>query len=139
LELEITESVASQDTELIKEKLLELKQLGVLLAIDDLGMEYSSLSRINSLPMDRLKLDMFFVKGILTSEKDRVILDAIIKMAKSLNLRVIAEGVEEEQQYLFLKERDCDEIQGYLFFRPMNAKKLESVLIEQNKDEISLV
>jgi diguanylate cyclase (GGDEF)-like protein len=139
LELEITESVASQDTELIKEKLLELKQLGVLLAIDDFGMEYSSLSRINSLPMDRLKLDMFFVKGILTSEKDRVILDAIIKMAKSLNLRVIAEGVEEEQQYLFLKERDCDEIQGYLFFRPMNAKKLESVLIEQNKDEISLV
>ena len=130
LELEITENVAIQDSYVITETLLRLKGLNISIAIDDFGMEYSSLGRIKTLPVDRIKLDMSFVKGILTSEKDRVILDAIINMAKNLGLKVIAEGVEEEIQYQFLKEKNCDEIQGYYFYKPLSFEQLTNIMLE---------
>jgi len=133
LELEITENVAIQDTEGISEIMRNLKAIGVSIAIDDFGMEYSSLSRIKFLPIDHLKLDMSFVRGILTNEKDRLIVDAIIKMAKGLKLNVIAEGVEEEQQYQFLKENGCDEIQGYYFYRPLSLEDFRKVLESRNE------
>ena len=130
LELEITENIAIQDSQVITETLLHLKELNISIAIDDFGMEYSSLGRIKTLPVDRIKLDMSFVKGILSSEKDRVILDAIINMAKNLGLKVIAEGVEEELQYQFLREKNCDEIQGYYFYKPLSFEQLTNIILE---------
>lgn len=133
LELEITENIAIQDSKVLTETLLNLKRLNISIAIDDFGMEYSSLGRIKTLPVDRLKLDMAFVKGILTSEKDRVILDAIINMTKNLGMKVIAEGVEEEMQYRFLKEKNCDEIQGYYFYKPLSLDLLRETLLQRGK------
>ena len=80
---------------MITARLVELRNMGISLAIDDFGMEYSSLNRIKSFPIDRLKIDMNFVQGILTNSKDRAIVEVIISLAKTLNLKVIAEGVEE--------------------------------------------
>ena len=90
---------------MITARLVELRNMGISLAIDDFGMEYSSLNRIKSLPIDRLKIDMNFVQGILTNSKDRAIVEVIISLAKTLNLKVIAEGVEEP---LHLKKLGCN-------------------------------
>ncbi len=128
LELEITENIAMQESEFIVRVLSGLKELGVFLAIDDFGIEYSSLSRIKMLPIDRLKLDMHFIKGIVTNEKDRIIVDVIIKLAKKLSLKVIAEGVEELEQLTYLKKKMCDEIQGYYFYKPLSQKEMQEIL-----------
>lgn len=128
LELEITENVAIQESEYIIEVLTKLKKLGVSLAIDDFGIEYSSLNRIKMLPIDRLKIDMHFIKGILTCDKDKVIVDVIIKLAKDLKLKVIAEGVETIEQLEYLIEKKCDEVQGYYFYKPLSADEITPVL-----------
>ncbi len=129
LELEITENIAIQESEFIIHVLSDLKALGVSLAIDDFGIEYSSLSRIKMLPVDRLKIDMHFTKGILNNEKDRIIVDVIIKLAKDLNLKVIAEGVEKEAQFNYLSQKMCDEVQGYYFYKPLSRDNMEEVLL----------
>lgn len=128
LELEITENVAIQESEYIIEVLTRLKKLGVSLAIDDFGIEYSSLNRIKMLPIDRLKIDMHFIKGILTCDKDKVIVDVIIKLAKDLKLKVIAEGVEKIEQLDYLIEKKCDEVQGYYFYKPLSEDEITQVL-----------
>lgn len=128
LELEITENVAMQESEYIIEVLTKLKTLGVSLAIDDFGIEYSSLNRIKMLPIDRLKIDMHFIKGILTCDKDKVIVDVIIKLAKDLKLKVIAEGVETIEQLDYLIEKKCDEVQGYYFYKPLSDDEITKVL-----------
>jgi diguanylate cyclase (GGDEF)-like protein len=128
LELEVTESVAVQEAELVEKTMENLKQLGAQIAIDDFGTEYSSLNRIKTLPVDRIKIDMQFVRGILPGNKDEAITKVIIQLAKSLELEVIAEGVERENQYEFFKENGCDEIQGYYFYPPMTSSELEKVL-----------
>lgn len=128
LELEVTENIAIQESEFIIHVLTELKALGVSLAIDDFGIEYSSLSRIKMLPIDRLKIDMHFIKGIQNSEKDKVIVDVIIKLAKDLGLKVIAEGVEQEEQLHFLELKECDEIQGFYFYKPLSKEDMQEVL-----------
>ncbi|NMA68907.1 MAG: EAL domain-containing protein [Desulfitobacterium sp.] len=130
LELEITESIAAEEADSVLETLHKLKDLGISIAIDDFGTEYSSLSRLKALPMDRIKIAMEFIHGI-TEEKsrDRVIAEIIIKLAKSLGLKVIAEGVETEAQVEFLAEQGCDEIQGYYYYKPMAKEELEKVLI----------
>ena len=123
IEIEITESIAfNQDFDVLK-VLKELKQVGFLIAIDDFGKEYSSLNRIRSFPVDLIKIDMDFVHGISSgNSKDRAVVKTIIQLAKNLGVRVLAEGVETEEQYQFLKREGCDEIQGYYFFKPMDAK-----------------
>lgn len=131
LELEITENLAIQESDYIVKVLSELKELGVSLAIDDFGIEYSSLNRIKMLPIDRLKIDMHFVKGILNCDKDKVIVDVIIKLAKDLKLKVIAEGVEKKEQLEYLITKQCDEIQGYYFYKPLTNSEFEKVLINQ--------
>ena len=128
LELEITESIAIQESEYIVGVLKKLKNLGVTLAIDDFGMEYSSLNRIKILPIDRIKIDMHFIKSLLVGEKDKAIVDVIIKLAKGLNLKIIAEGVENEGQLEYLKNKNCDEIQGFYFYKPLNKFELENIL-----------
>lgn len=128
LELEITESVAIRETDHICAILHDLKALGVSIAIDDFGTEYSSLARIKQLPIDRIKMAMEFVHGISISEKDEAIAKVIIILASNLGVKVIAEGVETETQIEFLKNRVCDEVQGFYFYKPMPAEEFEKIL-----------
>jgi EAL domain-containing protein (putative c-di-GMP-specific phosphodiesterase class I) len=134
LELEITESCAIRETGYICRTLQEIKALGVSISIDDFGTEYSSLSRIKQLPIDRIKMAMQFVHGIPVNAKDEAIAKIIINLAGSLGLKVIAEGVETESQFEFLKNRVCDEVQGYYFYKPMPASEFEKLLASMNND-----
>ena len=129
LELEITESIAIKEPSYIIGILQQLKALGVTISIDDFGTEYSSLSRLKELPIDRLKMAMEFVQGFDKGVKDEAIAVLIINLAKSLGLKVIAEGVEAERQLTFLKDRVCDQVQGYYFYRPMPADEIEKILL----------
>jgi len=128
LEIEITESATSKNPTTVSEVLTGLKKIGVSLSIDDFGTEYSSLSRLKYLPIDRVKIDMQFVQGIEDNEKDKAIAEVIVTLAKSMNMKVIAEGVETDQQLDFLNNLQCDEIQGYYFYRPMAPEDLETLL-----------
>lgn len=128
LELEITESVACNNADTTISVLSRLKTLGVSISIDDFGTEYSSLSRLKILPIDRVKMDMQFVHGIEGNEKDQAIAKAIISLAKNMNLKIIAEGVETKYQCDFLNEWMCDEIQGYYCYKPMPAEEIEKIL-----------
>lgn len=130
LELEITESAAVKQAGFIVNLLTELKRLGITISIDDFGTEYSSLSRLKTLPIDRIKMDMQFVHGIEKSEKDRAITKVIINLAKSLGLQVIAEGVETRTQLEFLNKKMCDEVQGYYYFKPMPVHEIEVLLAD---------
>jgi len=130
LELEITESLLMNNEEETLSALQELKQMGLRLSIDDFGTGYSSLSYLKNFPVDRLKIDRSFVRGIPGQERDAALMSAIIAMAHNLNLKVVAEGVENEAQLAFLRERRCDEMQGFLFSKPLDANVLQQQLIE---------
>ena len=125
LELELTESILMRDIGETLQMLASLKQLGLCIAVDDFGTGYSSLNYLKQFPIDVLKIDRSFVDG-LPDEQDAQIARAIIAMAHSLNLAVIAEGVETQEQLDFLREHDCDEVQGYLFGKPMAADQFEA-------------
>jgi diguanylate cyclase (GGDEF)-like protein/PAS domain S-box-containing protein len=127
LELEITESLLVKPN-IIIEKLKELKSLGVLVSIDDFGTGYSSINYLKDLPIDTLKIDRAFVKDTPKSERDNALLLSIIQLGKSLGLSVLAEGVEEEEQVLFLRNGECDSIQGYYFSRPLTEEEMEKRL-----------
>ena len=131
LELEITESIAVKENKNVVDILDRLKKLGVSISIDDFGTEYSSLSRLKTLPIDRIKIDMQFIHGIEGNEKDQAITKIIINLANSLNLEVIAEGVETKGQMEFLNQKMCDEAQGYYYYKPMPAEELEEILINK--------
>lgn len=132
LELEITENIIMKNAEYIIESLKQLKQLGVKVAIDDFGKEYSSLNYIKQLPIDKIKIDMSFVQGINVNHKDEAIINVIIVLAKNLGLKVIAEGVETKEQLEFLEEQMCDEIQGYYYYKPMSATHIEELMVKIN-------
>jgi diguanylate cyclase (GGDEF)-like protein len=125
LELEITESAVMQRVEDAIHVLGELRAMGIKVAIDDFGTGHSSLSLMKRLPIDVLKIDRSFVAGLPRNEGDASICNAIIQMAHSLNLSVVAEGIEHPWQYDFLKQHDCDQAQGYLIGRPMSAAQLQ--------------
>ncbi len=131
LELEIMEGVVMKEGSLIINTLRELRNLGVEISIDDFGMAYSSLSRLKDLPVNRLKIDMFFVQGILPNSKDNSIIEVMIHLAKSLDLKVTAEGVETECQLEFLAEKNCDDIQGYYYYKPMPKEEIELIFKER--------
>ncbi|SDN42906.1 PAS domain S-box-containing protein/diguanylate cyclase (GGDEF) domain-containing protein [Paenibacillus sp. yr247] len=124
LELEITESVAMQNAEQVIVTLEELKRLGIQVSIDDFGTGYSSLSYLRNFPIDRLKIDRSFVNDITSVQGESTIAASIIAMAQSLSLEVIAEGVETEVQFEFLKNKGCNEMQGYFFSKPLLAEDL---------------
>ena len=130
LELELTENIAIDKSSYIISVLNGLKKLGVYLSIDDFGTEYSSLSRLKLLPIDQIKIDKQFIDGITEDEKDRAIINTIILLAKNLGLNVIAEGAETEEQVKFLKEKRCDTVQGFYYYKPMTAVEMERVLRE---------
>ena len=128
LELEITESVLIQNPQQASQKLRSLKIPGIRIAIDDFGTGYSSLSYLRQFPFDTLKIDRAFVSNLTNDAINAAIVTAIIQMAHSLNLKVVAEGVETEAELAFLCQHGCDEIQGYLFSRPLNASTFEELL-----------
>lgn len=126
LELELTESTLVQNAEVAIRRLKALKTLGIRIAIDDFGTGYSSLSYLQQFPFDVLKIDRSFVHNIHTNEANSAIITAIITMAHQLNLKVIAEGVESQEELEFLKKYNCDEMQGFLFSHPVSAQEFES-------------
>ena len=128
LELELTESVLMKHAESAALILQTLRQRGVQVAIDDFGTGYSSLSYLRRFQIDALKIDQSFVGGITTATDDASIVTAVISMARSLKLRVVAEGVETLEQSTFLRDHDCDEAQGYFFSRPVPARQFAEML-----------
>jgi len=128
LDLELTESILMQDTELNVETLRELKLLGIHLSIDDFGTGYSSLSYLTRFPIDTLKIDQTFIRDITTSHDAEVIVTAIIAMAHALKMKVIAEGVENEAQLTLLRELGCHETQGFVHSQPLPAAEMEELL-----------
>lgn len=128
LELEITESLAMHDVEFTIRTLKELRQMGISIAIDDFGTGYSSLNYLKRLPIDYLKIDRSFIRDIAMDFNDAAIVDIIIMLAHNLKLKVIAEGVETEEQFNYLQNRNCDELQGYLFYKPMPTEDITRIL-----------
>lgn len=128
LELEITESALMENPEAAIATLREFKEIGIQISIDDFGTGYSSLSYLRQFPFDALKLDRSFVCQATKDDKNAAITMAILQMARSLNLKVIAEGVETSQELAFLHNHQCDEIQGYWFSPPLSAPTFEGLL-----------
>jgi diguanylate cyclase (GGDEF)-like protein len=131
LEIEITESVAMRNVARSAEILRSLREEGVRISLDDFGTGYSSLSYLRTLPVDTVKLDQSFVRDVTTDRGDAAIASAIIAMAHSLGLRVVAEGVESEAQLAFLREHGCDTVQGFLFGPPAPPESIAALLEKQ--------
>ena len=131
LELEMTESMIMLDVELAVATMKELQELGVHLSIDDFGTGYSSLSALKNFPVSRLKIDKTFISDLAANDSDTAVASAVISLGQKLNLRVIAEGVETDYQLAFLRENNCDEMQGYHFSRPVAAREIEELLKER--------
>jgi EAL domain-containing protein (putative c-di-GMP-specific phosphodiesterase class I) len=129
LELEVTESTLMEDSVHVAEVLNSIKEIGVeFIDIDDFGTGYSSLSYLKNLPISTVKIDQSFVRDLPDDKEDASISKAIIAMAHSLDLRVIAEGVENQKQLDFLRDLDCDEIQGYLISKPLAAEDVVKLM-----------
>jgi diguanylate cyclase (GGDEF)-like protein len=133
LELEITESTAMRDLDKTLGILVGLRDIGVRVAIDDFGTGYSSLSRLKRFPIHQLKIDRSFVKDMLTNPDDRAIVEAILGMARTMRLEVLAEGVEEPGQVECLRALKCEKAQGYHFARPLPAEEFRELLLRQER------
>ena len=128
IELEITETVLIKDFVEVVKQLRVLKEYGIKISLDDFGTGFSSLSYLKGLPIDTLKIDKSFVNSVLEDQSTQVITEAIVSMVKKLGYETVAEGVETEEQYQYLRNIECDNIQGYLLGKPMPAKDLEQVI-----------
>lgn len=135
LDLELTEGIMMENTQLFISVMNVLKDIGVGLVIDDFGTGYSSLSYLKRFPVNKIKIDKSFIHDIHFDKDGRAIVQAIIAMARKLNLRVVAEGVETAEQMQFLKTHKCDEIQGYFYSRPLSANVFQDFLIRKSLDE----
>jgi len=131
LELEVTEGQIMNNPEEAIKILQRISELGVELAIDDFGTGYSSLAYLKKLPIDKLKIDQAFVRDLPHGDEDSAITKAVIALAKSLNLKIIAEGVETKEQKDFIIDNGCDNIQGYFYYQPVPAEDLEKILLEK--------
>jgi diguanylate cyclase (GGDEF)-like protein/PAS domain S-box-containing protein len=130
LELEITESMVMHNPGRMIAVLAQIKKLGVRLAIDDFGTGYSSLAQIKHFPVDTLKVDRSFIRNIPENSEDKAITEAIIAMGKTLSLTVVAEGVETQEQMDFLRQRSCDEMQGFYFSKPIPPNEFAGLLAQ---------
>ncbi len=133
LELEITESILIDNPDPVRSALADLKMAGISISLDDFGTGYSSLSYLKRFPIDKLKIDQSFVRDVMSDVDDASLVKAIIAIARSLRLRVIAEGVETQEQLDFLRNENCDEIQGFFISRPISAKALTALLQESGR------
>ena len=137
LELEITEGMMMEDVEQASETLSHLNDMGVDVAIDDFGTGYSSLAYLKRFPVQRLKIDQSFVRGLTIDTDDAAIVQAVIRLGHSLRLKVTAEGVETDKQLAILRDLGCDEAQGYLFCMPVPPDEL-TVWIEA-QDQVGIL
>ncbi len=128
LTLEITENLLLDNSTYISERLSQLKHTGVSLSIDDFGTGYSSLSYLRQFPVDSIKIDQSFIKNLKPDSEDAVLVKAILAMGHSLNLSVVAEGVETREHFEFLKNHGCDRVQGHFFCKPVSADDFETIL-----------
>jgi EAL domain-containing protein (putative c-di-GMP-specific phosphodiesterase class I) len=128
LELEITESLIMQDIDQAVHTMQELANLGIQISIDDFGTGYSSLSALKTFPVARLKIDRSFISNLTNSNSDKAVTCAVISLGQKLNLKVIAEGVETTEQVSFLRDNNCDEIQGYFLSRPITSEAIEHLM-----------
>ena len=135
LTCEITESVAMEDTKATQATFRELGAAGIHLSIDDFGTGYSSLAYLRKLPAEELKIDRSFVMDVEFSADARAVVDAVVKLAHALSLKVVAEGVENERQHAILVQLGCDELQGFLFAKPMTARALLLWAMDDRKEE----
>ena len=129
IELEITESILIEDFEEVKNKLMTLRDYGIRISLDDFGTGFSSLSYLNGLPIDTLKIDKSFVDKVIFDESTKIIMEAIVSMVNRLGYESVAEGVETKEQLDYMKKIGCDVIQGYYLAKPMPAEDLEQLLI----------
>jgi EAL domain-containing protein (putative c-di-GMP-specific phosphodiesterase class I) len=139
LELELTESIVMTDVTASLKVLHEIKSLGVKISVDDFGTGYSSLSYLKDLPLDTLKIDKSFTDDIILHTDKAPIVQTIIALAKNLNLKIVAEGVESYEQVLYLKNHGCDEMQGYYFSRPKLAHEIEPLLVRVPEENVQLI
>ncbi len=133
LELELTESLIMQDVAQAIETMKQLQSLGIQLSIDDFGTGYSSLSALKTFPVARLKIDKSFISSLPVHDHDKAVASAMISLGQKLNLRVIAEGVESDEQVTFLRAHNCDEMQGYHFSRPIPAEAITEMLAARSR------
>jgi len=133
LEIELTESIIIQDVEETILKLDRLKEMGVRLSIDDFGTGYSSLSYLKRFPIDILKIDRSFVKGLTTDPDDATIVSTIIAMAHNLKMNVVAEGVENGKQLQFVDQQGCEEVQGFFFSQPIAPESITDLILSRKK------
>ncbi|MBE9528822.1 MAG: PAS domain S-box protein [Proteobacteria bacterium] len=138
LEIEITEETMLTDVEDTIEKMNALRYLGISFAIDDFGTGYSSLSYIKTLPIDLLKIDRAFVQDLNSNPDDNAIVMAVVQMAHSMDIEVLAEGVESEEQLVYLNSVGCDKLQGYFFSRPVPHDEIEALLEEASKVKLDI-
>lgn len=134
LNLELTESILMKNDDDTMQILHKLKKMGVKISIDDFGTGYSSLSYLKGFPIDYLKIDKSFIGDITESEPNNAITKTIITMAHNLNLKVVAEGVEKEQQAAFLRQHNCDEMQGYLYGKPMPGPEFANLVLQSRTE-----
>ena len=137
LEFELTEQIVMKDAQNSIKIMCELKKLGVSFSIDDFGTGYSSLSYLKKFPINRIKIDKSFISNITTDSEDAAISQAVISMSHSMNLKTVAEGVETIEQQEFLRSRQCDEIQGFYFSHPIPESKMNKLLSDGSKLDIS--
>ena len=135
LELEITEGILMENTDELIATMYQIKEMGVKISVDDFGTGFSSLSYIKSFPIDTLKIDKSFVSDITTNKGDAAIVKTIIALAHSLNMDVIAEGVEDGEQLSFLKEEKCDKYQGYYYSRPIPATDVSALFKKKSNNK----
>jgi EAL domain-containing protein (putative c-di-GMP-specific phosphodiesterase class I) len=128
LELEITESVLMENPDTASQLLRDIRALGVRIAIDDFGTGYSSLAYLKKFPVNTLKIDQAFITDIVRDANDAAIVASILSMAKNLNLKVVAEGVETRDQLELLRKMGCEEVQGYYFSKPLPPEGIAALL-----------
>jgi len=136
LEVEITEGILVENMEGARSQLEKIKALGVKVAIDDFGTGYSSLKYLRNFNFDRLKIDREFIKDYPANDNGKIA-KAILNLAKQMDLKVIAEGVETIEQFEFMKENGCDEVQGYYFHKPLSVDDFEKLITEKVSEKIS--